>query len=79
MIIAADANKFIEEKDGHIGLLQENEWAAMISKYASRIFIVTSSLRPEVEPVKRAEFEQQIDLFRTAQINIDYPKPFLQE
>ena len=71
LIIAADATKFIENMDNHRSVLSKHEWASLISDHASRIFIVTTPLRKEIDPIQRAAFDQQIELFEALMIDVD--------
>ena len=71
LIIAADASKFLGDREAHVAVLPAGEWAAVVAKQASRICLVTSSLRAEIDPMKRAEFDRQIELFQKARIMVD--------
>lgn len=75
LIIAADATKFTADKNGHKGVLDEDEWANMISDNASRIVLVTSAPRPEVRDVDRAAFVREISSFRASGVWVDSDSP----
>lgn len=71
LIIAVDGTKLFEDTSKHQGVMDENTWKEIISKEYSRIFVVTSSLRPSVTSGLVNKYNEELGKFRQIGVTID--------
>lgn len=71
LVIAVDATKFIEPTEDHQPVVTREEWSELISSHSSRIIIVTTSMRSNIDHDVVVEFEQEIKKFKDVGVQVD--------
>lgn len=71
LIIAVDGEKFLQGTAKHKGVLSESEWEMLLKTQATSITLVTSDLPDDVDRDDRVCFDNQVNQFREAGVDVD--------
>jgi DeoR/GlpR family transcriptional regulator of sugar metabolism len=70
LIIAIDASKFYENTNNHRSVFTQTEWKSLLTKAATRVTLVTSSVPRDATRPNRNSFEEQIAQLRGEKVNV---------